>query len=173
MGDDPEDQIAVLQSRVRQRLAELRPLRPGSQEYGPATDAVIEATTELINYEERLPVLLDRAPRRLSLLIVRWSGIVTAAIGTSLGLAAVVGWSSRWWLLLVIPLITAAVLLLWMPVPPPQGEHLLVRPGSLTVAVGALIAAIGTVGRLPIWLVALGLLMIVAGLWHVRRVLDR
>lgn len=169
MGDDPEDHIAVLQSRVRERLAELRPLRPGSEEYGPATEAVFEATTELINYEERLPVLLDRAPRRLSLLIVRWSGIVTAAIGVSLGIAAVAGWSSHWWLLLVIPLIAAAASLLWMPVPPPQGEHFSVRPGSLAVAVGALIGAVGAVARLPLWTVGLGLLVLFAGLAQLRR----
>jgi hypothetical protein len=170
MADDPEDHIAVLQSRVRERLAQLRPIRPGAQEYGPATEAVIEATTELINYEERLPVLLDRGPRRLSLLIVRWSGVVTAAIGVSLGIAAVAGWSSRWWLLLVIPLIAASASLLWMPVPPPQGEHLAVRPGSLAVAVGALTGAVGAVARLPLWTVGLGLLVLFAGLAHLRRV---
>src|SRR4051812_32035950 len=100
MGEDPEDQIAVLQSRVRERLDELRPIRPGAEEYGAAADAVIDATATLIAYEERLPVLLDRGPRRLSLLIVRWSGVVTAALGVSLGIAAVAGWSSRWWLLM-------------------------------------------------------------------------
>ena len=170
MGEDPEDHIAVLQSRVRERLDELRPIRPGSEAYGLATDAVIEAATELINYEERLPILLDRAPRRLSLLIVRWSGVVTAAIGMSLGIAAVAGWSSRWWLLLVIPLVAAAANLLWMPVHPPKGEHLSLRPGALGVAVGALIGAVGAVARLPLWVVGLGLLLLLLGLWYLRRV---
>jgi hypothetical protein len=170
MGEDPEDQIADLQSRVRERLDALRPIPPGSEEYGPASDAVIEAATELIAYEERLPVLLDRAPRRLSLLIVRWSGVVTAAIGASLGIAAVAGWSSRWWLLLVIPLIAAAATLLLMPVQPPQGEHLSLRPGALVVAAGALIAAVGAVAHLPLWVVGLGLVVLLAGLGYLRRV---
>jgi hypothetical protein len=170
MGEDPEDQIAVLQSRVRERLDQLRPIEPGSEQYGPATEAVIQAASELINYEERLPVLLDQAPRRLSLLIVRWSGVVTAAIGVSLGVAAVAGWSSRWWLLLVIPVIAAAVILLWMPVHPPRGRHLELRPGALSVAVGALIALIGAVARLPFWVVGLGMALLLGGLWHVRRV---
>jgi len=173
MGDDPEDHIAVLQSQVRRRLDELRPIQPGSEEYGPATEAVIEAATDLINYEERLPVLLDREPRRLSLLIVRWSGVVTAAIGVSLGVAAVAGWSSQWWLLLVIPVIAAAAVLLWLPVPRPQGDHLLVRPGPPVVAVGALVGTVGAVARLPLWIVGLGLVLIFGGLWHVRRVVDR
>jgi hypothetical protein len=170
MGEDPEDQIAVLQSRVRERLAELRPIQPGSEEYGPASEAVIQAATELINYEERLPVLLDRAPRRLSLLIVRWSGVVTASIGASLGVAAVAGWSSRWSLLLVIPVIAAAAMLLWMPVHPPRGEHLALRPGALSVPVGAMITLIGAVARLPLWVVGLGMAMLLGGFWHVRRV---
>jgi hypothetical protein len=170
MGEDPEDQIAVLQSRVRERLDALRPIAPGSEEYEPASDAVIEAATELINYEERLPVLLDRAPRRLSLLIVRWSGVVTAAIGLSLGVAAVAGWSSRWWLLLVIPLITAAATLLLSPVHPPQGAHLALRPGALGVAVGALITAVGAVARLSLWVAGVGLAVLFVGLWYLRRV---
>jgi hypothetical protein len=169
MGEDPEDEIAVLQSRVRERLADLRLIRPGAEEYAPATDAVINAARELIEYEERLPILLDRQPRRLSLLIVRWSGVVTAAIGVSVGIAAVAGWSSHWWLLLALPLIAAAATLLWMPVHPPQGAHLALRPGALGVAVGAMVGAIGAIAPLPFWVVCLGLAMLLAGLWHVRR----
>jgi hypothetical protein len=173
MGEDPEAQIAVLQTRVRERLAELRPVQPGSPEYGPAAEAVIEATTELIDYEERLPVLLDRAPRRLSLLIVRWSGVVTAAIGFSLGVAAVAGWSSRWWLLLVIPVVAAAVSLLSVPVPVPQGPHLALRPGAIAVAAGALLQAVGVIARAPFWVVGLGLLLLLLGVGHVRRAAAR
>jgi hypothetical protein len=170
MGEDPEHQIAVLQSRVRERLAQLRPLTPESEQYEPATEAVIEAARELINYEERLPILLDRAPRRLSLLIVRWSGVVIAAIGVSVGIAAVADWTSRWWLLLALPVIAAATVLLLMPVPPPQGDHLAFRPGAVAAAVGALVGAVGAVARLPFWVVCLGLALLAAGLWHVRRV---
>jgi hypothetical protein len=173
MGEDPEDHIAVLQSRVRERLDELRPLRPGTDAYGPAADAVLEATRELIDYEERLPVLLDRAPRRRSLLIVRWSGVVTGAIGTSLGIAAVAGWSSRWWLLLVIPVIAAAVTLLLVPVQQPRGAHQVLRPGALAVAAGALVTLVGVLVRLPFWAVGLGMALLLGGLWHVRRVSIR
>ncbi len=170
MGEDPEIQITVLQSRVRERLAQLHPLQPNSAEYEPVSEAVIQAATELISYEERLPVLLDRAPRRLSLLIVRWSGVVTAVGGVSLGVAAVADWSSRWWVLLVIPMIAAAATLLWMPVHPPSGTHLALRPGALSVAVGALITLIGAVARLPLWVVGLGMAILLGAIWHVHRV---
>jgi len=80
MGADPEQQVAFLQARIREHLDALRPIAPGSKEYGEAADAAIQAATELIAYEERLPVLLDQAPRRLTLLIVRWSAVVSGAV---------------------------------------------------------------------------------------------
>jgi hypothetical protein len=169
MGADPEEHIAVLQSRIRERLDELRPLQPGAEGYDAATDAAIEAAAELIDYEERLPVLLDRAPRRLSLLIVRWSGVVTAAVGASLGIAAVAGWSSRWWLLPAVLISGAATILLRLPVHPPQGPHLSLRPGALSIAAGAVVALIGAVAHLPLWLPGLGALLVLGGLWHLRR----
>jgi hypothetical protein len=168
MGEDPEEQIAVLQARVRERLAELRPIRPGAEAYAHATDAVIEAATALIDYEERLPVLLDQAPRRLSLLIVRWSGMVPAAVGASLTLAGVAGWVSRWWLLMVIVLFASAALLLFLPVYPPGDRHLVLRPGAVLVALGSLLIAVDATLRLPLWLAAFGLVALIGGLWWIR-----
>src|SRR4051794_40953845 len=115
MGDDLEARVDVLQDRVRERLAALR--ATGLRSPGPAdddgreaaTDAVIEATTALIDYEEHLPALLDRAPHRLSLQVVRWSGVLTAAVGASLAVAAVAGWVARWWVLVaLLPCLAAA-----------------------------------------------------------------
>jgi hypothetical protein len=169
MDDDPEEQIAVLQKRVRERLDELRPIRPGAEAYGRATDAVIEAATALIDYEERLPLLLDQAPRRLSLLIVRWSGLVPTAVGLSLTVAAVSGWLSRWWLLMVILLFAVGAVLLRVPVPVPGQQHLTVRPGALLAAIGSLLVAVDAALMLPLWLTAIGVVLSVAGLWHCHR----
>jgi len=167
MGEDPEQQIAILQSQLRERLAQLRPHRPGSEAHTKATDAVIQATTKLIDYEERLPLLLDRAPRRLSLLIVRWSGMVPTGVGVSVTVAALAGWVSRWWLLMVIVLLVAAILLLRLPVyPPGDDRHLTLRPGSIVVAFGSLLVAIDVALRFPLWLSAIGFVLMVAGLWH-------
>lgn len=169
MGDDPEEQIAVLQTRVRERLADLRPIRPGAEAYGRATDAVIEAARALIEYEERLPLLLDQAPRRLSLLIVRWSGLVPLAVGLSLTVAAVAGWVSRWWLLMVIWLFAVSVLLLRLPVPAPGDRHLILRPGAVIGAGGALVIAFGAALMLPIWVAAIGMVLTLVGLWRCYR----
>jgi hypothetical protein len=169
MGEDPEEQIAVLQAQVRERLAELRPIRPGAEAYGRATDAVIEAATKLIDYEERLPLLLDQAPRRRSLLIVRWAGMVPTAVGVSLAVAALAGWVSRWWLLVVILLVAAATVLLRLPVHPPGERHLVLRPGAVLVASGSLLVAAGAALRLSFLLAVFGLLFLAGGLWQIRR----
>lgn len=168
VGKDPEQQVAVLQEQVRERLAELRPIRRGSEKYSQAADAVIQATTDLIDYEERLPLLLDQAPRRLSLLIVRWSGVVSAAVGVALLVAVLAGWLPRWWLPIVVVPFGAAAQLLRMPVPAPGGRHLLIRPGSLLVGVGGLLIGIGAAARLPFWLAAFGLVLVLVGFWQVR-----
>jgi hypothetical protein len=168
MGKDPERQIAVLQAQVRERLADLRPIRPGAERYTAAADAVIRAANELIDYEERLPLLLDQAPRRLSLLIVRWSGMVPAAVGLSLAVASVAGWLPRWWLLMTVVLFGAAAQLLRMPVPAPGAPHLPLRPGAVLVAGGALPIGIAAAVRLPLWLAGIGLVLLVVGLWQVR-----
>ena len=168
MGQDPERQIAVLQAQVRQRLADLRPIRPGSENYTMAADAVIKAAAELIDYEERLPVLLDLPPRRLSLLIVRWSGMVPAAVGLSLSVAALAGWLPRWWLLMVAVLFGAAAQLLRMPVPGPCDRHASLRPGAVLVGAGGLVIGIAAAVRLPLWVAGFGLVFLAVGLWQVR-----
>lgn len=168
MGEDPEDQIAVLQDRIRERLAELRPIPPEDEAHARVTDAVIEATTALIDYEEQLPVLLDRAPRRLSLQVVRWSGVVATALGVSLGMAAVIGWTSRWWLLAAILPCLAGAVLLRTPVPRPREDHLSLRPGAAAVASGSALTTVGAVARLPVALGVAGALLLLTGLWHLR-----
>jgi hypothetical protein len=168
VGRDPERQFAVLQEQVRERLAELRPIRPGSEKYTQAADAVIRATTELIDYEERLPLLLDQAPRRLSLLIIRWSGVVSAAVGVALLVAVLAGWLPRWWLPIVVVPFGAAAQLLRMPVPAAGGRHPALRPGSVLIGAGALFIGIGAAARLPFWLAALGLVLVLIGFWQVR-----
>jgi hypothetical protein len=169
MGENPEQKVAVLQSRIRERLAELRPIPPGAQEYARITDDVIQAASELIDYEERLPLLLDQAPRRLSLQIVRWSGVVATAVGFSLAVAAIVGWLPRWWLVPVLLALAAGLFLLRMPVHPPCDEHVSLRPGAVLIASGTLAIAVCAVARLPFWGLLVGLAAMAAGVWHIRR----
>jgi hypothetical protein len=162
-----EARVDVLQDRVRERLAELRAIAPESTE--TATDAVIEAATALIEYEEQLPVLLDRAPQRLSLQIVRWSGVLTGAVGSSLAVAAVAGWVARGWVLVALLPCVAAVALLRLPVPRPREPHRAARPGPVVTAVGGCLITLVAVARLPLWGAGVGALVLLAGLWLAAR----
>jgi hypothetical protein len=169
VGVNPEQQVAVLQSQIRERLAQLRPIPPGAATYATVSDEVIRATNELIAYEERLPILLDQGPRRLSLLIVRWAGVVAVAVGLSLAVAALVGWLPRWWLLPVVLTLAAAAVLLRMPVHPPCEEHVSLRPGAVLIASGALAVAVCAAVDAPFWGLLVGLAAMIAGVWYIRR----
>jgi hypothetical protein len=144
--------------------------RPSLQE---ATDAVIAATRELISYERRLPLLLDAEPRRLSLMIVRWSGVLTAAVAISLFVAGLAGWLPRWWVLPAIICGGASYLLMRLPVHPPGDRHESMRPGSVVVAFGALLTAICAASGLPPTVLLLGVVAIGAGIWHVQQTPPR
>ncbi|MCD5350421.1 hypothetical protein [Kineosporia mesophila] len=140
--------------------------RPSLQD---ATDAVIEATRELISYERRLPLLLDAGPRRQSLLIVRWSGLVVAAVALSLLAGPLVTELPRWWVLPGIAGAGAAWLLLRMPVHPPGDRHQTLRPGAVVVAAGALLTAFCAAAHLPAFVVFLGMVAMAAGIWHAQQ----
>ncbi|GAB6900137.1 hypothetical protein [Kineosporia succinea] len=147
-------------------LGDNRPPRTTLQD---ATDAVVAATRELLTYERRLPVLLDAEPRRLSLLIVRWSGVVSAAVAASLMVAALVGWLPRWWALPGLICGGAAWLLLRLPVHPPGDRHETLRPGAVVAAAGALLTAICAASGMPAVMLLLGIVAMAAGIWHVQQ----
>ena len=159
----------MLQARIRQRLDELRRLPEDDEGQDAATERVIEAAAALIDYEERLPVLLDRPAQRLSLQIVRWAGIVTATFGGCLAVAAVLGWTRQWWLVVALLPVLSSVALLRMPVPPPNGDHVALRPGAVVAAGGAAVIVLGAMVPAPGWGIAVGGTLLLAGLWHLRR----
>ncbi|MCD5314619.1 hypothetical protein [Kineosporia babensis] len=134
-----------------------------------ATDAVIAATRELINYERRLPMLLDAQPRLLSLRIVRWSGVLAAAVAAGLLVTALAGGIARWWVLPALISGGAGYLLLRLPVHPPGDRHESLRPGSVVTAFGALVTAICATSGLPSTVLLLGIVAIGVGIWHVQQ----
>jgi hypothetical protein len=173
--DRLEQRVSALQSRVMERLAALRRVTPDDDEYAEATEAVLAAASELIDYEERLPALLDAEPHRMSVLVVRWSGLVVALVGVALGITAVAGWLPRWWIGPVIAVLAVAVALLRRPVPGPLGPHLLLRPGAGVAAVGAVVLALGAIAALgaglvvQLWVAFIGLAVMAGGFWHQHR----
>ena len=150
----PEDHVVELQATIRERLDALRPLVPDSDGYARAAAAVLEATAELIEYEERLPVLIDEPRYRLSITTVRWAGVVTAGVAVVLGLCVVPGWVSAWWLALLVPLLVVGLRMVWLPVHPPGGPHHEQRVGALLVGASSPVTALAVSGLVTRWAAA-------------------
>jgi hypothetical protein len=165
----PEDHVRTLQAQIRERLDTLRPLVPDSDDYVKAAARVLEATAELIEYEERLPFLIDEPRHRLSVAVVRWSGIVTAAVAGLLALATIPGWISLWWLVLLLPVLLAGLRMLWLPVHPTGGPHERQRTGAAVVGASSPVTALAATGVVPPWVAAATVVMVVAGLGYVVR----
>jgi hypothetical protein len=165
----PEDHVRTLQAHIRERLDALRPLAPDSDGYVRAAAKVLEATAELIEYEGRLPLLIDEPRHRLSVAVVRWSGIATAAVAGLLALATVPGWISWWWLALLLPVLLAGLRMLWLPVHPPGGPHADQRIGAAVVAASSPVTVLATTGAVTPWAAAATVVMVTAGLGYMVR----
>jgi hypothetical protein len=160
----PEDHVAVLQARIRERLDAMRPLAPESDGYVRAAASVLEATAELIDYEERLPVLVDEPRRRLSVAVVRWSGIVTVATAVLLGLCTIPGWVTYWWLALLVPVALVGLRLLLMPVPPAGGPHAELRVGAAVIAASSPVTVLAAAGVVSRWAAVATVVMVGVGI---------
>jgi hypothetical protein len=160
---DHEGHVADLQARIRERLDELRPVAPDSREYVDVARRVLDATAELIEYEERLPLLVDEGPQRISALTLRWAGWFTAAAALALTLAVIPGWIELPWLALTLPLLLIGARMPFLPVHPPNGPHLRQRIGAALVA-AAVPVALFAVAAGPRWTAGVAVLLAVAGL---------
>jgi hypothetical protein len=159
----PEDHVRVLQARIRERLDDLRPHGPDSDDYARAAAQVLEAAAELIEYEEKLPVLIDEPRHRLSLATVRWAGLATAAIALVLALCAVPGWISSWWLLLLVPVALVGLRMIRLPVHPAGGPHREQRVGAVVVGASCPVTALTVTGAVPVYAAALSVALVGAG----------
>jgi hypothetical protein len=159
----PEEHVATLQAQIRERLDALRPLVPDSDGYARAAAAVLEATAELIEYEERLPVLVDEPRHRVSVNAVRWGGAGTAAVAALLALCVLPGWVSVWWLALLVPLVLVGLWLVRLPVHPPGGPHQQQRVGAVLVGASSPVTALAVSGLVPAWAAVATVAMVGAG----------
>jgi hypothetical protein len=159
----PEDHVRVLQAQIRERLDELRPHGPDTDDYARAAAQVLEAAAELIEYEEKLPVLIDEPRHRISLATVRWAGAATAAIAVVLALCVVAGWVSWWWLALLVPVALVGLRMIRLPVHPPGGPHREQRVGAVLVGASTPVTALSVAGAVPAYAAALSVVMVGAG----------
>jgi hypothetical protein len=147
----PEHEIAELQARLRQQHEQLRAMDAGQPGYVDAARAVLQRTFELIDLEERLPLLLDSPRRELSERVIRWTGRAGGAVLVLCAVAAALGMVSRWWLPLPLVLLPVAVWLMVLPVCPVGDRHLIQRTGAVLIAAAVLLTPLVMAGALSAW----------------------
>jgi hypothetical protein len=166
----PEHEIAELQARLRQQHEQLRSLNPGQPGYEDAARAVIERTFQLIEAEERLPLLLDEARHEVSRRVVRWAGLAASAVVVLCAVASALGWVSRWWLPLLALLLPATLWLLVVPVSPPGDRHSAQRVGAGLIAAAAALTPLAVTGVLGLWAAVVVVVVAAAGVGYLARV---
>jgi hypothetical protein len=104
-----------------------------------ALHSLIEATDELLAFEDRLPVLLDLSARAWSVQLVR-AGVVATVLGAVLvGLGIWQDVLSPAWVAALVALLLAAVRLLATPVAPAAAGHRRQRYSALACGAAGLL----------------------------------
>jgi hypothetical protein len=156
--------VAGLQEGIRRARATFEAARPAATRMGtprPQDEAayreavaqVTYATRALVDYEARIPQLLDEHRQHVGARILRWSGGLLAAESAALGIAAAVGAIAGWWL---IPAATLVVVGL-IPVPSARrrasDSGFRPRIGAFLFGVAGLALAVGSLGGVTPWAV--------------------
>ena len=166
---DHEDRIAELQGIIRERREALGALPSDDPGYPEAASRVLDATFDLIAFEDRLPLLLDEPRRRSSVLAVRSAGWLAIAVAVALGLAVVPGWVDRWWLLLLLPMALLGVALQFVHVRPPGGRHHDQRTGAILIGLAVVPVPVLATGVVSAWAVIAVVAVAAAGVVRIAR----
>jgi hypothetical protein len=133
-----------------------------------AADAAIEATTALLDYEDRLPLLLDAPRHRLSVRLVRAAGWLAVGVAVLLAMLLLVRaspqhWWSWLWLVPLLGMLAGGGLAVRAAVHPPGGEHVRQRIGALLLLGAVALAPLAVLGALGAWAVLPWLVLLVLG----------
>ncbi|MGW3810184.1 hypothetical protein [Micromonospora sp. NPDC005113] len=160
---DHHEEAERLQQVLRTSHEELAATGSGTAAYRTQRAEVFAATTQLLDFEARIPVLIDEQRRRISSRVVYVGGAAALAAMLAMGGLVVAGRFSRWYL---VPVIVVGLVAGVITLSEPRAQRL----GHRTRAVGALIsvacAALVVVAVLrvvsAIWLLALLPLLVAA-----------
>ncbi|MFG3710390.1 hypothetical protein [Micromonospora sp. NPDC047730] len=148
---------------LRKRHEDLAATESGTAAYRSQRAEVFAATTQLLDFEARIPLLIDEQRRQISSRVVYAAGGAAAAAMLVMGGLIVAGWFSRWYL---APVIVVGLVAVVITLSEPHAQRL----GHRSRAVGALIsvacAALVVVAVLRVlsafWLLALLPLLVMA-----------
>lgn len=159
-----EHEIARLQGRLSELLVRLNAMEPAAPGYEPAVDDVMSAAQALLDYEERVPQLLDQRPRQITLFLLRGCGAASMALAAGIALGVVPGGKPGWWLLIAVVLAVAGARLLTSRVVRGQSEHVRQRPPAVLIATGAVAAVVADLGLATTWLLTVAAILVAVGL---------
>ncbi|KAA9380837.1 hypothetical protein F5972_07020 [Microbispora cellulosiformans] len=101
------DDVEHLKKRLADHHAKIDAAQPGSKEYMTLASVVLQDTRTLLQHEDQLVAQAQESKRMAAARVIRRTGVLTAGGLLVLGAVAGIGWVSRGWLLLIIPLLAA------------------------------------------------------------------
>ncbi|MEU5931065.1 hypothetical protein [Micromonospora sp. NPDC047187] len=149
---DHHEEAERLQQVLRSSHEELAATESGTTTYRTRRAEVFAATTQLLDFEARIPVLMDERRRRISSRVVYVGGAVALTAMLVIGGLVVDGRFSRWYL---VPIIVVCLLAGVITLSEPRAQ----RPGHRSRAVGALILVAGAA------LVVVAALRVMSAIW--------
>ncbi|MFG2845981.1 hypothetical protein ACGF12_22845 [Kitasatospora sp. NPDC048296] len=150
--DKVSERFAQLQRDVGRRHATAAALQPGAAGRQAAFDELLAAADSLLAYAAQVPGLREEPARRTTQLFVLWTSRGTAAVAALTGAAVIPGWVAWGWLLLLLPVLLAALGTGWKAKPLPKGRpHLRHRTSAVFLAACALVLSAVAIGLLSAW----------------------
>jgi hypothetical protein len=167
--DDPEVRVRHLQEQIRHEHERLKDLPHANPEFDVTANKIMDLTRDLLDLEDRLPVLLDEANRQMSLVTVRIAGAVAAFAAGCLTVLSLMGWIgvNPWWSFFLVPLAIIGVATAFTRVRPAGERHREQRNGSCLIGAGTIVLVTVVLGIAPTWLALVGALLEFAGLFIV------
>jgi hypothetical protein len=171
----PAGELGLRHQQLRRRVSDRRRAAAEVPDTdagrSPALHALIEATDELLAFEDRLPVLLDLPARATSVQLVRAGAFATALGAVLVGIAIWRDVLGPAWIAAVLVLLLAVVRLLVMPIAPAASGHRRQRYAAL-VCGGAGLLLVPLVMALGWWAGLLALAVLGVSLAAVLDVLS-
>jgi peptidoglycan/LPS O-acetylase OafA/YrhL len=158
-----QGEVEQLQRLLRTRHEELGAAEPDTAAYRAQRTKVFAATTQLLDFEAQIPVLLDEQRWRFSRRIIYVAGGIAVALMLGTGGLIAAGWFSRWHLLPVIVVALAAVAIALSEPGAKRSGHR-GRAAGAVIAVACAVLVVVVVARLvsAFWLLALLPLLVAA-----------
>lgn len=141
--DTDEQQSESLRDLISEHRRTFDLAEPGHPDYQSALRGVLDATMELIEFEDGIPARRDAAERATTATFVNQTGAVLTVLAVVTGLLIWFGVVPGWYLILVIPV---AVIAVWMTATRATGrthDDMLRRSRALGVGVAAAFCAGG------------------------------